>query len=225
MLIWNKKMNVQDMPQNAEPRRRTQDERSATTIKKISEATIDLIAEVGFVNMTTTMVAKRAGTSRGAILHHFKSKSDLVKHATGAMWAQVTAASREMRERDLRSDLDPDALVDAVWTGLMSDTYVSVTIDMMTAARGDEDLSTHVDMWMRRMFASYRKTAKQVFAASGLSEAESETLILLITSTLRGLRVAQMIEAEADDSRVARAMLADLVRAYLAQIATQRGQS
>lgn len=225
MLIWNKKMNVQDMPQNAEPRRRTQDERSAATIKKISEATIELIAEVGFVNMTTTMVAKRAGTSRGAILHHFKSKSDLVKHATGAMWAQVTAASREMRERDLSSDLDPDALVDAVWTGLMSDTYVSVTIDMMTAARGDEDLSAHVDMWMRRMFASYRKTAKQVFAASGLNEAESETLILLVTSTLRGLRVAQMIEAEADDSRVARAMLADLVRAYLAQIATQRGQS
>lgn len=225
MLIWNKKMNVQDMPQNAEPRRRTQDERSAATIKKISEATIDLIAEVGFVNVTTTMVAKRAGTSRGAILHHFPSKSELVKHATGDMWGQVTAASRAMRENDLSGPLDADVLVDAVWTGLMTDTYVSVSMDMMTAARGDTDLAAHVDLWIRRMFASYRKTAKQIFAANGLSKEDSETLIILVTSTLRGLRIAQMFEPEADRTLEARTMLADLIRSYLAQVATQRGQS
>lgn len=212
-----RKAPPQHMSEHTDTRRRTQDERSAATIKKISEATIALIAEVGFVNVTTTMVAKRAGTSRGAILHHFPSKAELVKHATGDMWAQVTAASRDMREQAATSELDADALVDAVWTGLMTDTYVSVSIDMMTAARGDADLAAHVDTWIRRMFVSYRKTAKLIFAAKGLSEEDSETLIILITSALRGLRIAQMFEPGADRTLAARSMLADLIRSYMAQ--------
>ncbi len=208
-------MNNQGLPVRTEARRRTQDERSAATIEKLSNATIKLIAEVGYVNMTTMLVAQRAGVSRGALLHHFASKADLVKHATGQMWAQVTTASREMRRQELIDKLDADTLVETVWTGLMTDTYVSVTIDMMTAARGDSELSEHVETWMRRMFASYRKTANEIFAASGMSQEDSEALIILVTSTLRGLRVAQMIEPDLSKAKAVRRMLADQIRAQL----------
>ena len=204
------------MPENSVTRRKTQKERSASTVAKVSQATIRLIAETGYVNMTTTMVAERAGVSRGAILHHFSSKSDLVKHATSEMWASVTASSRDIRKRAMVDDTDVDDLIEAVWTRLMTDTFVSVTIDMMTAARGDPELATHVETWMRRMFASYRRTARQVFAASGLSDMESETLILLITSALRGLRIAQRIEADAG-AIAAREMLAHMIRSFLSQ--------
>jgi hypothetical protein len=68
---------------------------------------------------------------------------------------------------------------------------------------------------MRRMFASYRKTANEIFAASGMSQEDSEALIILVTSTLRGLRVAQMIEPDLSKAKAVRRMLADQIRAQL----------
>ena len=46
--------------------RRSQNQRSIETIERLSKATIALMTEVGFVNMTTTSIAMRAGVSRGA---------------------------------------------------------------------------------------------------------------------------------------------------------------
>jgi len=194
------------------PRRRMQDERSAATIEKLCRTTIALIAEVGYANLTTTMIAQRAGISRGAILHHFETRTDLVKQATGGMWASVVEASAAIRADHRTRGLTADEVIDRAWTGLMTDTYVSVTIDMMTASRGDRDLRAHVESWMRRMFESYRLTAREVFGAAGLPGEEAETLMLVMTSSLRGLRVAQMIEPDAAQARAALAMLSDLVR-------------
>ncbi|GAW36817.1 transcriptional regulator BetI [Roseovarius sp. A-2] len=197
-------------------RRRTQDERSAATIEKICAATIALIAEIGYANLTTTMIADRAGISRGAILHHFDTRADLVKRATGGMWASVVKAAAGIRADHLKRTLSAEEFIERAWTGLMTDTYVSVTIDMMTASRGDKDLRQHVEGWMRSMFASYRETAREVFGAAGLRHDEAETLMLVVTSSLRGLRVGQMIEPDAAQARAALALLADLIRLRLA---------
>ena len=183
------------------PRRRTQDERSAATIEKLCNATISLIAEVGYANLTTTMIARRAEISRGAILHHFDTRADLVKRATGAMIGPNRAGG-----------LTAEEFIERSWTGLMTDTYVSVTIDMMTASRGDVDLRQHVEGWMRRMFSSYRRTAREVFGDSGLTPEEAETLMLVVTSSLRGLRVGQMIEPDPARARAALALLAEVIR-------------
>ncbi|RXV66905.1 hypothetical protein C6W92_01565 [Roseovarius sp. A46] len=194
------------------PRRRTQDERSAATIEKLCNATISLIAEVGYANLTTTMIARRAEISRGAILHHFDTRADLVKRATGGMWASVVEAAAAIRADHRAGGLTAEEFIERSWTGLMTDTYVSVTIDMMTASRGDADLRQHVEGWMRRMFSSYRRTAREVFGDSGLTPEEAETLMLVVTSSLRGLRVGQMIEPDPARARAALALLAEVIR-------------
>jgi AcrR family transcriptional regulator len=58
--------------------RRTQAERTATMKARLLEATFECLAEVGYAGTTTTEVARRAGVSRGAQLHHFPAKADLV---------------------------------------------------------------------------------------------------------------------------------------------------
>jgi len=135
-----------------------------------------------------------------------------VKQATGGMWSSVVKAAAAIRTDHAARGLTAEQIISRAWTGLMTDTYVSVTIDMMTASRGDADLRRHVEGWMRQMFESYRLTAREVFGASGLSDAETETLMLVMTSSLRGLRLAQMIEPDAAQARAALAMLADLIR-------------
>jgi len=45
------------------------------------DATIDCLVEEGYSGTTTTRVVERAGLSRGAQVHHFPTKSQLVAEA------------------------------------------------------------------------------------------------------------------------------------------------
>ncbi len=199
--------------------RRTQDQRSSETMARLSNATIALMTEVGFVNMTTTKIARRAGVSRGAMLHHFSSKVALVIHATGEMWGRVVAASDALRAASDPARPDPDAFIEALWEGAMAETHVSVSVDMMIAARGDADLKSHLDKWVLRMFASYRAAARHAFGQAGLAEPESDALIATMASALRGQRVAQMMSPDPEGARAVRAMMATLLRDRLERAA------
>ena len=50
------------------PRRRTQEERSATTRKRIIDATLHCLSDKGYASTTLSRITKQAGVSRGALL-------------------------------------------------------------------------------------------------------------------------------------------------------------
>jgi len=55
-----------------------QSERSRAMRGRLLEATIECLVEHGWSGTSTTLVSQRAGVSRGAQLHHFPTKNDLV---------------------------------------------------------------------------------------------------------------------------------------------------
>ena len=57
---------------------RTQAQRTAATRAKLLDAAIDSLVEHGYSGTSTQGIAKRAGVSRGAQLHHFPTKESLV---------------------------------------------------------------------------------------------------------------------------------------------------
>ena len=198
--------------------RRTQDQRTAETIGKLADATIGLIAEIGFANVTTTRIAKRAGVSRGAMLHHFPSKSALIIYATGEMWGRVVAASEKLSADSDPDNPDPKVFVDTLWSGAMAPTNVSVSADIMLAARGNAELQAHLDLGVKRMFDSYRRAGLHAFGKTGLSVPECHALIDSVSSTLRGLRLAQMLSPDADREKAVLAMLVEMLRSQLSKV-------
>jgi AcrR family transcriptional regulator len=62
-------------------------------------AAIDLIAERGYAATTTNLVADRAGMSRGALQHHFKSRDELI------------VAVMEQLRREVSFRVDPGTLI------------------------------------------------------------------------------------------------------------------
>ena len=62
----------------AKPQRRTQAERSAQMQRRILEAASEVIRKRGYARFRTAEVARVAGVSRGAQLHHFPTKKTLV---------------------------------------------------------------------------------------------------------------------------------------------------
>src|SRR5258707_7099105 len=102
---------------SAEPKyasRRTQAERSETTRKLLLEATTKLIRKNGFGGLRTIEVAKLAGVSRGALLHHFPSKHDLVVEVLTYV-NEMNFSQSTRRARLARSSGDPigDIIEDA----------------------------------------------------------------------------------------------------------------
>ena len=73
-------------------RRRTQEERSAETRTRLLDAAIECLLKLGYAGTTTTEIATRAKVSRGAQLHHYPTKQEL-----------LTAAVEHLFERDRKS--------------------------------------------------------------------------------------------------------------------------
>ena len=88
-----------------------QEERSRVMRARLLEATVELLVERGFSGTSTTLVSERAGVSRGAQLHHFPTKNDLVvaavEHLTQVRGAELAAAAAAVpTPRSTRAVLD-----------------------------------------------------------------------------------------------------------------------
>lgn len=58
-----------------------QAEKSLATRNQILEATLQCLVELGYTQTTTEKIAHKAGVSRGAMTHHFKSRADVFNAA------------------------------------------------------------------------------------------------------------------------------------------------
>jgi len=55
-----------------------QEERSRVMRERLLDAAVECLIECGYSGTSTTLVSERAGVSRGAQLHHFPSRADLL---------------------------------------------------------------------------------------------------------------------------------------------------
>jgi len=119
--------------------RRTNQERSAATRAAILSATIEQLAEHGYKGTTTVEVAQRAGVSRGALVHHFSTRSDLVLSALEYL------CERRLKELEagiaaLSTTEDrPSAFVDLMWSTFEGPLFVA-QLELWMAARTDAEL-------------------------------------------------------------------------------------
>ena len=63
-------------------RRRTQQERRETTQTTLLEATVRCLGRDGYAATSISSIIEEAGVSRGALLHHYPTKNELVAAAT-----------------------------------------------------------------------------------------------------------------------------------------------
>ncbi len=74
--------------------RRTQAERKATTRALIEQATVTVVARVGFEGLTIDAVARTSGASRGATSFHFPHRESLVAPVLAHTIAALNADAR-----------------------------------------------------------------------------------------------------------------------------------
>jgi AcrR family transcriptional regulator len=118
---------------------RTQQQRRDETRRALLDATVESLIEVGFARTTTLEVQRRADASRGALLHHFPSKTELLVAAVDHL-AEMRAAELKVLAAHLPDGRSrTDAVLELLWQ-CFSGTFFQVAMELRTAARTDAEL-------------------------------------------------------------------------------------
>ena len=116
-----------------------QEERTRAMRARLLEATVELLVECGWSGTSTTLVSKRAGVSRGAQLHHFPTKNDLVLAAVAHL---SDVRGRELAVAATRLPAGADrtrAVLDMLAEHFTSPVFTAA-LELWVAARTDPQL-------------------------------------------------------------------------------------
>ena len=151
------------------PRSSLQEERSAETRRRLLEAAIACLNERGYTGTTTTEIAGRAGVSRGAQVHHFRHKGELVigalEHICARRLAELEFAFEELPIGGLEFRLE--TLIDLMWAAFRGPSFYA-WLELLVASRTEPILRVAVRETNHRLAMGIR-TAFAKFLDDGLA--------------------------------------------------------
>ncbi|QSE91045.1 TetR/AcrR family transcriptional regulator [Rhodococcus pseudokoreensis] len=171
---------------------RTQAERTAAMRTKLLDAAVDSLVELGYARTTTQGIARRAGVSRGAQLHHFPTKESLVVAAVEHL---VDKRMEEILAAEVDAGRGIEVLADA-----FSGPLFYAALELWVAARTDPALFEATVPLERKVTDALRRGSAEVFGDRFDSDA-----IELSIELVRGLAVSALFRTpEAEQSLRAR---------------------
>jgi len=193
------------------PVRRTQAERTAETRRRILEAVVESIAEVGFQRTTATEIAKRAGVTWGAVQHHFGAKGGILEAVL-----EDTFERFEEKLGDIPED-EPLArrvslFVERAWEHFGSPHFRSTFEILLHHGKGEDgDAPPH---WQETMFRAFDRVFERLFSDTRLARRERGALHQYAVAEMMGLAAFDML----GEPRSRNAQLALLEKTLLAEL-------
>ncbi|MGI9327859.1 MAG: TetR/AcrR family transcriptional regulator [Pseudomonadales bacterium] len=157
---------------HSEPKKTWQQTKSQNTRTTILEAALACFYRLGYSNTTTENIAKEAGLSRGAMLHHFANRFELVKGAIEHLSAQRLQdyAREEFAAQANATHTRVEDGIDVYWRQLNTPAFI-VYHELLVAARTDAELREALQSAHDRFQSALYETSQQVFADLAQSEA------------------------------------------------------
>lgn len=171
----------------------TRREQHARTHDALLDATIRCLVEHGYAGTTTQRIQDAAGVSRGALLHHFASKSELLVAAIHHI--------AEMRLRhlgELAADLGdgPEALPQLVHAirSAMTGPAFQAALELWAASRTDPQLRAALLPAEKRLGAALRILFQR---HSGITDPEAAgTAFESLMALVRGLELTRIMRPD-----------------------------
>lgn len=142
-----------------------QQQKSAMTREKILDAAVESFVELGYGGTTTAVVAARAGVSRGAMLHHFPSKSGLMQAAIDHLYERMVALYTRYVEsipENLSVDERNRRGLQAYWKYLSSELFTAYH-ELTVAGRTDPELAALLEQTSGKFVGTWKAANEQLF--------------------------------------------------------------
>ena len=185
-------MDASHTPQS--PRaRRTQEERSAETRARLLDATVESLIEVGYAHTTTTAVCARAGLSRGAQLHHFPTKSELVIAAVAHLTMRRAKEVREEAKRLAGLDDRVEAALELIWTSFSGPLFYAA-LELWVAARTDPELHENLFKFERGVGKAMGQLWQEFAGGSQAEQSRFDDVLELTFYVMRGMALQKILK-------------------------------
>jgi AcrR family transcriptional regulator len=184
-----------------------QAQKSAMTRDRILDAAINCFINLGYKNVTTAKVASAAGVSRGAMLHHFPSKTELIQAAVEYLHNKLLEDYTE-RVRSISPSLKGAkrrrAGIEAYWAYLTGDLFIAYH-ELCVAGRTDEELrdilerstasfDEHAAQTNRELFSEWQDRGDRFLLAMDVTKFMMEGMAVGQLVVNREKRIARLLD-------------------------------
>ncbi len=177
-----------------------QAQKSAATRNLIIEAAIKCFVELGYARTTTTAIADKAGLSRGAMLHHFPSKVDIVRAAVEHLHAKRLKAFRRAAQLTPTASDRIRANLDAYWQHVRHPMFVAF-FELVVAARTDPELGRILRPAQEAFEQEWHRTAREVFTEWNTDDETFDVALDLTRYVLEGMAISFLVHKETERDR------------------------
>jgi AcrR family transcriptional regulator len=185
--------------------------------RRLLDATVECLVRYGYAGTTTTKVTELAGVTRGAQVHHFPTRADLVAAAVRHLAAKRADLAFEKIDA-VRSAPDPlDAALDLMWE-VHQGPIQYATMEMWIAARTDPELRdqmTKVEPAARASLIEFTEAAFGEYAGNP----RFRHVLYTAMDAIRGILLMGLSDEAPENAgkrwRRAKADLRDLMNAVL----------
>ena len=211
-------MAIADLPDRKAPPARLRGphaQRTAAMRLRLIGSAIECLHELGYSASTTIEILKRAHVSRGALLHHFPTKVDLMLETASHIVALQTA----WYDEQLAQIEDPVerfvAITPITWQALKRPEGMAF-LEILMATRSDSDLRDRFPPVARAIEIVQQRGMWMLAKGAGVTDRDAvRALTDTFLATMRGLSIQLLFAA--DDDTVERAMdlVVDLKRRHV----------
>ncbi|MFD3540919.1 TetR/AcrR family transcriptional regulator [Streptomyces sp. NPDC058662] len=166
--------------------------RSRATRRHLLEAAVSCLAEHGWAGSTVSVVAERAGVSRGAAQHHFPTREDLFTAAVEYVAEERSTALRELFQA---GPADRQAVIGAL-VDMYTGTLFRAALQLWVAASNEEPLRPRVTELETRVGRETHRIAVDLLGADESVPGVRETVQGLLDMA-RGLGLANVLTDDA----------------------------
>jgi AcrR family transcriptional regulator len=170
------------------PQRKTQAERHAETHRKIIDATIACIDELGFHNTTIQNVSVLAGVTVGGVQHHFSSKSQLLRGVLEDSFKHMAFDLNKVPIEGKSLEKRVQLFVDECWEHCNSPPF-QASMQILRGLRNESP--QELDKWLQVSLSSTvtqgRKFWLKMFSDIELPKADHHNLLNFVFSSLNGI--------------------------------------
>ena len=180
---------------------RTQVERSAAMQARLLDATVASLFQKGYAGTTTLEVQQRAGVSRGALLHHYGSRSELmvaaVEHLGRGRVYEVLALAQASAPSQGRTQW----AVEVLWSTYQGPLFVAA-LELWLAARYDDDLRRALLPQERVLGHTIRGALADLFGAEVSAHPDFAETTELLIDAMRGAAARSVLRTDEQDKRL-----------------------
>lgn len=168
--------------------------------ERLLDATIECLVERGYAGTTTSEIVRRAGVSRGAQVHHFPTKAELVRSAVRHLAAK--------RDQELRREFDRlgasgdrvSTAIDLLWSGYAGPLFTAV-LEMIVAARTDGELAEVFATLQLDVQRSIENFCRETFGPEVVRRRGFRDGLALTINVMHGLALSRMAAGDSGDEQ------------------------